>query len=159
MATELEIIKDVRDWLLSLHPTAVIIQGYQNGLPIPKDAIVMTILFSEKLDQLSSQYMGATSELVVFESEQVKMQLDFYGVASFDQATKTSTMFKSLLTTADMTSIQPLNCTAPRNMTFVNEAQQYEKRYMVELDMQHNPSYKQTVDSSIEIPNLRIEGL
>lgn len=159
MASELEIYKDVRDWLLTIHPDAKIVKGYQNNASVPIDAIVMTILFTEKLDQLSTYYDGAASELTVFESEQVRMQVDFYGDPSFDRAVKTSTIFKSLLTTNAMESIQPLNCTAPRNMTYVNNASQYEKRYMLELELQHNPSYVQTVDSSIEIPTLEIEGL
>lgn len=159
MASELEIYKDVRDWLLTIHPNAEIVKGYQNNASVPIDAIVMTILFTEKLDQLSTYYDGVASELTVFESELVRMQVDFYGDSSFDRAVKTSTIFKSLLTTNAMESIQPLNCTAPRNMTYVNNASQYEKRYMLELELQHNPSYVQTVDSSIEIPTLEIEGL
>jgi hypothetical protein len=157
MATELEIYIDVETWIKSVISGAVVVQGYQNNVPVPKNAIVMTILFTEKLDQLSSYYDGVSSELTIFESEKVKMQLDFYGSESFNQCTKTSTIFKSQLTTFAMTSIQPLNCTAPRNMTFVNEAGQYENRYMLELELQHNPSYKQTVDSSNVIPNIGIE--
>lgn len=159
MATESEIYIDVRKWLLSLHPSAVVIKGYQNEEPLPKNCIVMTILFDTDLDQLSTYYDGEASELTVFESVQFKMQLDFYGDESMDRSTKTAVMFKSLLTTSFMQFVQPLFCTRPRNMTFVNEAGQYEKRYMLELDLQHNPSYKQTVDSSIEIPTLEIEGL
>lgn len=159
MATELEIYKDVRKWLLSLHPNTTIVQGYQNNVAVPLDGIVMTILFFTDLDQLSTHYDGDTNELIVFESEQIKMQIDFYGNEATNRAIKTGVMFKSPITTEIMESIQPLFCSRPRNMTYVNNASQYEKRYMLELELQHNPSYKQTVDSSIEIPTLEIEGL
>lgn len=157
MATELEIYTDVYDWLKALGFTALIVQGYQNNAPVPKNAIVMTVLFVTDLDQLSNEYLD--NEIVVFESQQVKMQLDFYGDQSMNDATKASVIFKSPITTDIMLSIQPLNCTKPRNMTFVNEAGQYEKRYMIELDLQHNPSYKQAVDSTNTIPNIGIDNV
>lgn len=157
MATELEIYTDVYDWLKSILPSAVIVQGYQNNVPVPKNAIVMTILFVIDLDQLSNEFID--DSIVVFESQQVKMQLDFYGDQAMNDATKASVIFKSPITTELMKSIQPLYCSKPRNMTFVNEAGQYEKRYMIELELQHNPSYKKAVGSTNTIPEIGIDNV
>jgi hypothetical protein len=69
------------------------------------------------------------------------MQLDFYGDMAFDRVTKCATMWRSQYTTNKLQAIQPLYANNPRNMEFVNEQDQYEKRFLLEIALQYNPYY------------------
>ena len=45
-------------------------------------------------------------------------------------------------------SYQPLDYRPPKNLSFVNEASEYEARWMVEIDMQYNPHYTYRQEST-----------
>lgn len=115
-------------------------QGLQNNSPLSHDGIVMTLMpYSEALDQPA--YDNADNISTIQNSRAFMMQLDFYGEQAFDRVTKCATMWRSQYTTNKLQTIQPLYANNPRNMEFVNEQDQYEKRFLLEIALQYNPYY------------------
>ena len=151
------IYADVRKWLLTLFPTTTIVKGYQNLVPIPKDAIIMTFLMEKRLDQPSTTINNGTA--TVFNSVQGTMQIDCYGKNSHAMSRQVSTMWQSILTTDAMQNCQPLYCGDPKDLTFVNETGQYELRFMTALELQYNTGYEQSIQTSNQVPNVDIIGI
>lgn len=66
-------------------------------------------------------------------------QLDVYGAGSGDHAQVISTLFRDEYATQRFpTSIQPLDCSDPRQMPFITGEAQYEDRWIVEASLQAN---------------------
>nr|DAN04628.1 MAG TPA: tail completion protein [Caudoviricetes sp.] len=117
-----------------------VIQGLQNNSPLPENCIVMTLLpYTQDLDQ--SQYINENGESTIQTSKLYMIQLDFYGEQAFDRVTQCATIWRSQYTTSKLQAIQPLYANNPRNMPFVNEQDQYEKRFLLEIALQYNPYY------------------
>lgn len=150
------IYTDVRTWLLSLFPDTPVVRGYQNGVPVPENGIVMTLMPEKRLDQLSQETDDGT--MIIFDSIQATMQIDCYGTNSHALCREISSMWQSLPTTEVMQNCQPLYCSDPKDLTFVNEAGQYELRFMTMLELQYNTKYEKSVDSAIDVSNVDIEG-
>lgn len=151
------IYADVRKWLLTLFPTTTIVKGYQNLVPIPKEAIIMTFLMEKRLDQPSTTINNGTA--TVFNSVQGTMQIDCYGKNAHAMSRQVSTMWQSLLTTDAMQNCQPLYCGDPKDLTFVNETGQYELRFMTALELQYNTGYEQSIQTTNQVPNVDITGI
>ncbi len=136
---EQSIYIEIWDYLTELFNFPVI-QGLQNNSPLPENCIVMTLLpYTQDLDQ--SQYINENGESTIQTSKLYMMQLDFYGDMAFDRVTQCATMWRSQYTTNKLQAIQPLYANNPRNMEFVNEQDQYEKRFLLEIALQYNPYY------------------
>lgn len=122
-----------------------IVRGYQNGMPLPIDGIVITFITETDLDQLS--YSEVTNPDLISQTVTVQtavkamMQVDCYGDLGQARARQIATMFKSPYACERLQSCQPLDYRPPKNLSFVNEASEYEARWMVEIDMQYNPHY------------------
>lgn len=136
--------------------TCPIVQGYQNGSPLPKDAIVITFITETDLDQLAysedEDLTATTSEpfkvITVQTAVKTMMQVDCYGDSGQARARKIATMFKNPYACERLQSCQPLDYRPPKNLQFVNEQQEYEPRWMVEIDMQYNPHYTYRQEST-----------
>lgn len=127
-----------------------VIQGLQNNSPLPQDCIVMTLLpYSKDLDQ--SQYYNEGGESMIQSSKLQMMQLDFYGDQAFNRATQCATMWRSQYTTDRLANIQPLYANDVKNMEFINEQDQYEKRFLLEIALQYNPYYTYLEQSDVRI--------
>lgn len=129
-----------------------VIYGLQNNSPMPKDCIVITILpYAKDLDQ--SQYYNDGGESMIQVSRLYMMQLDFYGDNAFDRAHKCAALWRSRYSTDKLKGIQPLYANDVRNMEFVNEQDQYEKRFLVEIALQYNPhyTYSEQSDTSVDL--------
>ena len=125
-------------------------QGLQNNTPLSHDGIMMTLLpYSEALDQ--SQYINADNESMIQQSRLYMMQLDFYGEQAFNRANQVGVMWRSNYTTNELKTIQPLYANQVRNMEFINEQDQYEKRFLLEIALQYNPHYTYTEQSDTDI--------
>ena len=122
-----------------------IVRGYQNGMPLPIDGIVITFITETGLDKLS--YSEVTNPDLISQTVTVQtavktmMQVDCYGDLGQARARQIATMFKSPYACERLQSCQPLDYRPPKNLSFVNEASEYEPRWMVEIDMQYNPHY------------------
>ena len=132
--------------------TCPIVQGYQNGVPLPIDGIVITFITETDLDQLS--YSDVTNPDLISQTVTVQtavktmMQVDCYGDLGQARARQIATMFKNPYACERLQSCQPLDCRPPKNLSFVNEASEYEARWMVEIDMQYNPHYTYRQEST-----------
>jgi len=125
-------------------------QGLQNNSPLSHDGIVMTLLpYSEPLDQ--SSYTNEDNLSMIQGSRLFMMQLDFYGDEAFNRANQVAVMWRSTYTTNELQAIQPLYNNQVRNMEFVNEQDQYEKRFMLEIALQYNPHYTYVEQSDTDI--------
>ena len=129
-----------------------IVRGYQNGMPLPIDGIVITFITETDLDQLS--YSEVTNPDLISQTVTVQtavktmMQVDCYGELGQARARQIATMFKSPYACERLQSCQPLDYRPPKNLSFVNEASEYEARWMVEIDMQYNPHYTYRQEST-----------
>ena len=142
---------EIRAMLLEFF-TCPIVQGYQNGVPLPIDGIVITFITETDLDQLS--YSEVTNPDLISQTVTVQtavktmMQVDCYGELGQARARQIATMFKSPYACERLQSCQPLDYRPPKNLSFVNEAAEYEPRWMVEIDMQYNPHYTYRQEST-----------
>ena len=129
-----------------------IVRGYQNGMPLPIDGIVITFITETDLDQLS--YSEVTNPDLISQTVTVQtavktmMQVDCYGDLGQARARQIATMFKNPYACERLQSCQPLDYRPPKNLSFVNEASEYEARWMVEIDMQYNPHYTYRQEST-----------
>ena len=138
-----------------------IVRGYQNGMPLPIDGIVITFITETDLDQLS--YSEVTNPDLISQTVTVQtavktmMQVDCYGELGQARARQIATMFKSPYACERLQSCQPLDYRPPKNLSFVNEASEYEARWMVEIDMQYNPHYTYRQESTTVMPSVDIQ--
>ena len=129
-----------------------IVRGYQNGMPLPIDGIVITFITETDLDQLS--YSEVTNPDLISQTVTVQtavktmMQVDCYGDLGQARARQIATMFKNPYACERLQSCQPLDYRPPKNLSFVNESAEYEPRWMVEIDMQYNPHYTYRQEST-----------
>ena len=129
-----------------------IVRGYQNGMPLPIDGIVITFITETDLDQLS--YSEVTNPDLISQTVTVQtavktmMQVDCYGELGQARARQIATMFKNPYACERLQSCQPLDYRPPKNLPFVNEASEYEPRWMMEIDMQYNPHYTYQQEST-----------
>jgi hypothetical protein len=150
--TEEQLYTKLYTYLSGLFPadSAKIVRGFQNQSPMPQNAIIYTLLpFTQDLDQ--AQYWNEDDESTVQGSKLQMLQVDFYGATSYDKVMKLFTLWRSPYTTDRLTEIQPLYANSPRGMDFVNEQNQYEKRFMLEVALQYNPYYTYAEDSIINL--------
>ena len=138
-----------------------IVRGYQNTQPLPIDGIVITFITETDLDQLS--YSEVTNPDLISQTVTVQtavktmMQVDCYGDLGQARARQIATMFKSPYACERLQSCQPLDYRPPKNLSFVNEASEYEARWMVEIDMQYNPHYTYRQESTTVMPSVDIQ--
>ena len=138
-----------------------IVRGYQNGMPLPIDGIVITFITETDLDQLS--YSEVTNPDLISQTVTVQtavktmMQVDCYGELGQARARQIATMFKNPYACERLQSCQPLDYRPPKNLSFVNEASEYEARWMVEIDMQYNPHYTYHQESTTVMPSVDIQ--
>ena len=146
-----QMLIEIRAMLLEFF-TCPIVQGYQNGVPLPIDGIVITFITETDLDQLS--YSEVTNPDLISQTVTVQtavktmMQVDCYGELGQARARQIATMFKNPYACERLQSCQPLDYRPPKNLSFVNEASEYEARWMVEIDMQYNPHYTYRQEST-----------
>ena len=129
-----------------------IVRGYQNTQPLPIDGIVITFITETDLDQFS--YSEVTNPDLISQTVTVQtavktmMQVDCYGELGQARARQIATMFKNPYACERLQSCKPLDYRPPKNLSFVNEASEYEARWMVEIDMQYNPHYTYRQEST-----------
>ena len=138
-----------------------IVRGYQNGMPLPIDAIVITFITETDLDQLAYSYEtnndGISQTVTVQTAVKTMMQVDCYGELGQARARQIATMFKNPFACERLKSCQPLDYRPPKNLSFVNEASEYEQRWMVEIDMQYNPHYTYQQESTTAVPTVETQ--
>jgi hypothetical protein len=138
--THQEIYKDVRKFLLGLNPGAEkqIIQAAQNNQPLPKNAVVMQIMFSKNLDFAVVTNFPPT-EAAIQNSVEVRMQIDFYGESAEARSRIMANLWRTGYTCDLLTTCQPLYVQSHDRHIYVNDSNQYEDRWIIDLGLQYNP--------------------
>ncbi len=92
---------------------------------------------------LASTMMQAGSRNIM-QPVQVTIQVDVHGPNSADNATIISTLLRDEFGVYEFDqsgfSIEPLYCNDPRQLPFINDSQQVEERWIVEVVLQANPT-------------------
>ncbi|MBC8949372.1 hypothetical protein [Xenorhabdus sp. TS4] len=145
--THRDIFIELRKYLIELFQCDVV-QGYQNGVPAPKNGIVMHVLFERDIDYIANYYHHESSEITAQRSVELTIQLDFYGVDADSRARVVANLWQSSYTTARLKKCQPLYSDQPKKNVLVNEANQYENRVMLEIKLQYNPEITYSIDST-----------
>ncbi|WP_272694392.1 phage neck terminator protein [Providencia sp. PROV036] len=155
--TQDDLFLDLWGYLTELFECPVI-EGYQNNEPLPKDCIVMHMLFERNIDYTANYWDGDSSEITAQNSVEATFQLDFYGQEANSRSRVVANIWRSSYTTAKLKKCQPLYCGEPRKNILVNESNQYENRVMLDIKLQYNPETSYQVDSvdsiSIETTNI-----
>lgn len=148
-----ELYREIRLYLLGMFPAAgsQIIQAFQNNNPLPENAIVMQALFERNLDETSTYYEPALEQAHAQSSVDVRLQLSFYGADAEKRSRTVYTLWKSPYTTSRMTACQPLYATGRDRRPYINDSNQYEDRWIVDLSLQYNPSVTYAQDFAEDV--------
>jgi len=138
--TQQEIYKDVRAFLLGLFPGSEkqIIQAAQNNNPLPNQAVVIQVLFSKNLDIAVVTPLPPT-EAAIQNSVEVRMQIDFYGVNAEARSRVVANLWRTGYACDLLTACQPLYVQSHDRHIYVNDSNQYEDRWIIDLGLQYNP--------------------
>lgn len=138
--TQQEIYKDVRAFLLGLFPGSEkqIIQAAQNNQPLPDNAIVMQVLFSSNMDIAVVTDLPPT-EAAIQNSVEVRMQIDFYGSMSEPRSRVVNNLWRTNFACERLTACQPLYVQSYNRHVYVNDSNQYEDRWIMDVGLQYNP--------------------
>lgn len=145
-----ETIAALRAFLLSVLPVGVeVVLGQDNRVPEPvgADFVVMTIVGRGRLATNVVTYSdggpGLAQERHALQPTQVTVQLDVHGPESSNTTQIISTLFRDGYGCDNFAAsgfdVQPLFCSDPRQVPFLNEHQQIESRWSIDAVMQANP--------------------
>ena len=162
--TESAALAALRAFLLAVLPAGIeVIQGQDNRVPEPPgtDFLVMTPVLRERLSTNVTAYRDgypdAPSLKDVLQPTRLTVQLDVHGPSGADRTQVITTLFRDPYAvdvfTATGLDLAPLYAGEPRQVPFLNEAQQVETRWSVDLVMQVNPvvSVPQDFTPALEI--------
>ena len=135
-----ELYKEIRLFLLGLFPDAAmqIIQSTQNNQPLPENAIVMQFLFDSNMDEAVTTYSPPT-EAHVQNSVQARMQLSFYGKQAEARSRIVANLWKNYYSSDNMTICKPLYVQSRHRLPYINDSNNYEDRFILDLALQYNP--------------------
>lgn len=155
--TQQEIYKDVRTFLLGLFPGSElqIIQAAQNNNPLPNNAVVMQILFTQNLDIAVVTPLPPT-EAAIQNSVEVRMQIDFYGVSAEARSRVIANLWRTGYTCDLLAVCQPLYVQSHDRHIYVNDSNQYEDRWIIDLGLQYNPQVTVAQDFADAAPVITI---
>ena len=143
-ATDQEIYKDIRAFLLGLFPEAgsQIVQinvGVQANNPLPRDAIVMQVLFDRNFDTAVVTPVVADNEAIIQNSVEVRLQLDFYGAPAQQRGRTVETLWRTYYACERLQVCQPLYVQSYNRHPYVNDSNLLEDRWILDLALQYNP--------------------
>ena len=142
-----ELYREIRLFLLGLFPDATlqIVQSTQNNQPLPENAIVMQVLFDANMDESVTTY-NPPNEAMVQNSVEVRVQLDFYGAMAESRSRIVANLWKNHYGTDNMTICKPLYVQSRQRHPYINDSNQYEDRFILDLALQFNPTVTHAQD-------------
>lgn len=146
-----ELYREIRLFLLGLFPGATlqIIQSIQNNQPLPENAIVMQVLFDSNMDESVTTY-NPPNEAMVQNSVEVRVQLDFYGAMAESRSRIVANLWKNYYGTDNMEICKPLYVQSRQRHPYINDSNQYEDRFILDLALQYNPEITHEQDFADE---------
>lgn len=142
-----DLYRELRLFLLGLFPDAArqIVQSTQNNQPLPENAIVMQVLFDSNMDESVTTY-NPPNEAMVQNSVEVRVQLDFYGAMAESRSRIVANLWKNYYGTDNMTICKPLYVQSRQRRPYINDSNQYEDRFILDLAIQYNPTVTHSQD-------------
>lgn len=136
-----ELYKDIRLFLLGLFPDAdrQVVQAIQNNQPIPDNAIVMAMLFDTNLGYSVTHYDKEKEEAYAQNSVEQRLQLDFYGPTAEKRSRIVENLWRNYYGCDNLKLCQPLYVQSRHRIPFINESNNYEDRFVLDLALQYNP--------------------
>lgn len=156
--THQEIYRDIRLFLLGLFPGSElqIVQAAQNNQPLPNNAVVMQVLFSGNFDIAVVTDRSVQGEQDIQNSVGMRMQLDFYGVDAEARSRAVNNLWKTQYTCDRLSVCQPLYVQSYNRHVYVNDSNQYEDRWIMDLVLQYNPQVTVAQDFTSDAPVVNI---
>lgn len=153
--SESDVFTALRSWLLLVVPTAEVVQGLDNLVPMPLDAcIVMTMISHTRIgtntDALREIVDGVEQDIT--SSWQYAIQVDCFGNNSGNQCLAIATLWRDDFAVSQFPSnISPLYADDPRQIAFVDDQMQYDRRWMTMLHVQVDPVITTPAQSAPEL--------
>jgi len=144
--TDSDVFTTLRTFLLIVTNNALaVIQGFDNRVPMPKnDFILLQGVTRERLATNIDSYtldLGGNDTKSMKQEINYGIQVDIYSDTAADYATVISTAFRDMYAyDAFPANIKPLYCDDPKQLQFTNGEMQYEKRYMIMMYLQYDPT-------------------
>lgn len=137
----------LRSFILSVLPDVEVVQGLNNGVPMPQQGFIsMTTLSRRALSSNHHDYNE--QEYSISRHLEYAVQLDCYGEQSSDWVALLSTLLvDDFACTVFPANIQPLYCDDAKQLALVSAEQQYEQRWVLVLYMQFNQTLSRPNDS------------
>lgn len=140
-----DIATALRAFLLHTLPDGTqVVAGQQNHVPLPQGpVVVITPLMQTAMDVPVTVYDRNKGSAGKQQAKDWRVQLDIYGDNAADMAAMLATVFRADVPFDWLAehgyAVRPLYAEDPRNMAFVNDAMNYEARWMLEVHLQANP--------------------
>lgn len=151
--TQSDVLKAVGDFLVNVLPNGFsVIPALDNlvappvtnyaAMQIVTQSRLATNIQTDTLDLADGDYSQITQKI------ELSIQVDVYSETASDQSNVISTLFRDAYAYNFFPeNIKPLYCDDPKQIVFVNDAMQYEKRFMIMLYLQYDPVV--TVDTQL----------
>ncbi len=137
----------LRSFILSVLPDVEVVQGLNNGVPMPPQGFISMTTLSRRA--LSSNYHDYNEdEYSISRHLEYAVQLDCYGKQSSDWVGLISAVLADDYGhVAFPANIKPLYCEDARQMALINAEQQYEKRWVLVVYLQFNQTVSRPNDN------------
>lgn len=136
----------LRAFLVAMLPVDTqVVAGQQNHVPLPQGpVVVITPLMQTAMDVPVTVYDRNEGSAGKQQAKDWRVQLDIYGDNAADMAAMLATVFRADVPFDWLAehgyAVRPLYAEDPRNMAFINDAMNYESRWMLEVHLQANPT-------------------
>ena len=155
--TQSDVLKAVGDFLVIVLPSGFsVIQALDNlvappvtnyaAMQIVTQSRLATNIQTDTLDLIDGDYSQITQKT------EISIQVDIYSETASNQASVISTLFRDAFAyDAFPDNVKPLYCDDPKQIVFVNDAMQYEKRFMIMLYLQYDPTVTVSTQLAVEL--------
>jgi len=155
--TQSDVLKAVGDFLVTVLPSGFsVIQALDNlvappvtnyaAMQIVTQSRLATNIQTDTLDLIDGDYSQITQKT------EISIQVDIYSETASNQASVISTLFRDAFAYDSFPeNIKPLYCDDPKQIVFVNDAMQYEKRFMIMLYLQYDPTVTVSTQLAVEL--------
>jgi len=140
--TDTQIVAGLRNFLLNIIGSSTqIINGINNRTPMPVDDFIV-INRINKIRLATNEYVYTNTQETITQSTQYCYQIDCYGDNGGEWSNLIQMLFRSDIACSFLSefNIQPLYTDDPKEIVFINDESQYERRWMIAVYLQVNPS-------------------
>lgn len=127
------------------------VKSAQNQTALPFNAIVMSILMDSDLDYGVVSYDPDNDRAAVQNSVKVRLQLSFYGQHAEKRSRMIDTLWRTPYGADNLKLCKPLYVQSRERHPYINESNQYEDRYILDLALQYNPQVAYAQDFADEV--------